>query len=150
MEKKEAAKRIDELRKLLHQYGYEYYVLDRPTVPDAEYDRKMRELIDLETKFPELITPDSPTQRVGGAPLEACEEVSDTVPMIGLSTAFDAAEHRDLERRVRQIAGDDVSYVCELKIDGLAVSPTYENGRYIQGATPGDGTTGEDSTTNLK
>src|SRR5699024_12591892 len=101
MEKKEAAKRTDELRKLLQQCGYEDYGLDRPTVPDAEYDRKMRDLIDLETKFPELITPDSPTQRVGGEPLDAFEKVRRTVPMLSLSNAFNEAELRDFDRRVR-------------------------------------------------
>src|SRR5699024_7478231 len=104
----------------------------------------------LEAEFPELITPDSPTQRVGGEPLDAFEKVRHAVPMLSLSNAFNEGDLRDFDRRVRQLAGDDVSYVCELKIDGLAVSLIYENGRFVQGATRGDGTTGEDITSNLK
>ena len=145
-----AEKRVAELQTLLNQYNYEYYVLDNPSVPDAEYDQKLRELIELEEKFPELKTPDSPTERVGGAVLDAFTKVEHKAPMLSLGNAFNEDEVRDFDRRVRQAIGDDYSYVCELKIDGLAVSLTYEDGLFVRGATRGDGTTGEDITANLK
>lgn len=145
-----AEKRVAELQTLLNQYNYEYYVLDNPSVPDAEYDQKLRELIELEEKFPELKTPDSPTERVGGAVLDAFTKVEHKAPMLSLGNAFNEDEVRDFDRRVRQAIGEDYSYVCELKIDGLAVSLTYEDGLFVRGATRGDGTTGEDITANLK
>jgi DNA ligase (NAD+) len=145
-----AKKRVRELHELLNQYNYEYYVLDRPSVPDAEYDRLMRELIGLEEQYPELKTADSPTQRVGGEVLESFEKVVHRVPMLSLGNAFSPEELRDFDRRIRQVVGSDYSYVCELKIDGLAVSLRYDNGVFVQGATRGDGTVGEDITANLK
>lgn len=145
-----AEQKINEIRSLLHQYGYEYYVLDTPTVPDAEYDRLMQELLVLEEKFPELKTPDSPSIRVGGAVLDLFEKVEHRTPMLSLGNAFNEQDLRDFDRRVRQAAGDDVLYVCELKIDGLAVSLRYEDGLFVQGATRGDGTIGEDITANVK
>lgn len=145
-----AQQKINELRKLINQYGYEYYVLDKPTVPDSEYDRLMNELLGLEEQFPELKTPDSPTQRVGGSVLEMFEKVEHRTPMLSLGNAFNEQDLRDFDRRVRQIVGDDFSYVCELKIDGLAVSLRYEDGLFVQGATRGDGTIGEDITSNLR
>lgn len=150
MERLSAEKRIEELRNLLNQYNYEYHVLDRPSVPDSEYDQLMRELTLIEEQFPDLITPDSPTQRVGGEVMSAFEKVEHRTPMLSLGNAFNEADLRDFDRRVKQIVGDDVEYVCELKIDGLAISLRYENGLFIQGATRGDGTIGEDITTNLK
>lgn len=150
MDKQQAQKEINELRELLNQYGYEYYVLDKPTVPDAEYDRKLQELTKLEAEFPELITEDSPTQRVGGEPLEGFQKVEHIVPMMSLGNAFDEQDLRDFVRRASQGTNDKISFVCELKIDGLAVSLTYENGRLVRGATRGDGTIGEDITSNLK
>ena len=150
MDKQQAQKEINELRELLNQYGYEYYVLDKPTVPDAEYDRKLQELTKLEAEFPELITEDSPTQRVGGEPLEGFQKVEHFVPMMSLGNAFDEQDLRDFVRRASQGTNDKISFVCELKIDGLAVSLTYENGRLVRGATRGDGTIGEDITSNLK
>ncbi|WP_458414923.1 NAD-dependent DNA ligase LigA [Schinkia sp. CFF1] len=143
-------KRIDELKDLLNQYSYEYYTLDKPTVPDAEYDKLMQELLSLEEKYPELVTPDSPTQRVGGEPLASFEKVQHRVPMLSLGNAFNEGDLRDFDRRVRQEVGDEFSYVCELKIDGLAISLHYENGLFVQGSTRGDGTVGEDITTNLR
>lgn len=143
-------KRIKELRKRLETYGYHYYVLDKPLVPDSEYDRLMQELIALEEAHPELKTDDSPSVRVGGEPLPFFEKVEHRTPMLSLSNAFSEQDLRDFDRRVRQLVGDDVSYMCELKIDGLAVSLTYENGRFVRGATRGDGTVGEDITENLK
>ena len=145
-----AAKKMDELKSLLNQYGYEYYVLDQPTVPDAEYDKLMRELLELEVQFPDLKTPDSPSVRVGGVVLDLFEKVEHRFPLLSLGNAFNEQDLRDFDRRVRQSVGDNVSYVCELKIDGLAVSLQYENGLFVQGATRGDGTIGEDITANLK
>lgn len=143
-------KRVNELHTLLNEYNYEYYVLDRPTVPDAEYDRLMQELIELEAQYPELKRADSPSQRVGGEVLEMFSKVVHRVPMLSLGNAFGAQDLRDFDRRIRQIVGDDFSYVCELKIDGLAVSLYYQDGIFVQGATRGDGTVGEDITANLK
>ena len=145
-----AEKKIDDLRHLLNQYNYEYHVLDKPTIPDAEYDQLLKELIKLEEAFPELITPDSPSQRVGGQVLDLFTKVRHESPMLSLSNAFNENDLRDFDRRVRQGVGDEFSYVCELKIDGLAVSLKYENGLFIQGSTRGDGTIGEDITANLK
>jgi DNA ligase (NAD+) len=145
-----AEQKITEVRSLLNQYGYEYYVLDQPSVPDAEYDRLMQELLELEEKFPELKTPDSPSVRVGGAVLDVFEKVEHRTPMLSLGNAFNEQDLKDFDRRIRQAVGDDFSYVCELKIDGLAVSLRYEDGLFIQGATRGDGTIGEDITANLK
>ncbi|MBB5325166.1 DNA ligase (NAD+) [Anoxybacillus tepidamans] len=150
MDRQTAIERIEELRRLLNQYNYEYYVLDRPSVPDAEYDRLMQELIALEEQYPDLKTKDSPSQRVGGRALDAFQKVEHRVPMLSLSNAFNEGDLRDFDRRVRQEVGDDIAYVCELKIDGLAVSLRYEDGYFVQGATRGDGVTGEDITENLK
>ncbi|GLH65468.1 NAD-dependent DNA ligase LigA [Parageobacillus sp. G301] len=150
MDRQAAMKRIEELRELLNKYNYEYYVLDRPSVPDAEYDRLMQELIALEEQYPDLKTKDSPSQRVGGQALDAFQKVEHRTPMLSLANAFNEDDLRDFDRRVRQEVGDDVAYVCELKIDGLAVSVRYEDGYFVQGATRGDGVTGEDITENLK
>jgi DNA ligase (NAD+) len=150
MEPREAQSRIEQLRDVLEQYNYEYHVEDNPSVPDAEYDRLMKELRDLEGEFPDLVTEDSPTQRVGGEPVDAFYKVEHKVPMLSLGNAFNEDDMRDFDRRVRQVVGDDFTYVCELKIDGLAVSLIYEDGRFVRGATRGDGTVGEDITVNLK
>lgn len=143
-------KRVAELNKLLHEYGHAYYVQDKPIVSDAVYDQLLHELIALEKENPSLIYPDSPTQRVGGAAVEGFRKVTHTYPMLSLSNAFNEADLRDFDRKIRQAIGDDFSYVCELKIDGLAISLRYENGVFVQGATRGDGVVGEDITTNLK
>jgi DNA ligase (NAD+) len=145
-----AKNRILELRDLLEKYNYEYHVLDRPSVPDAEYDLLMKELLELENNHPELHDEHSPTSRVGGAVLDFFEKVEHTVPMLSLGNAFNDQDLRDFDRRVRDGVGDNVTYVAELKIDGLAVSLLYEDGRFIRGATRGDGTIGEDITNNLK
>ncbi|TYS90393.1 NAD-dependent DNA ligase LigA [Rossellomorea aquimaris] len=150
MDRQSAGKRINELHELLNQYNYEYHVLDKPSVPDSEYDQLLRELIELEDQFPDLKTSDSPSQRVGGAILDAFEKVEHRTPMLSLGNAFNEENLRDFDRRVRQAIGDDFSYVCELKIDGLAVSLRYEDGVFVQGATRGDGSIGEDITSNLK
>jgi len=143
-------KQLNELYRLLNQYNYEYHVLDNPTVPDAEYDRLMKELVKIEGEHPELITPDSPTQRVGGEPLSAFEKVRHETQMLSLANAFSEDDLRDFDRRIRQAIGDQFSYVCELKIDGLAVSLRYVDGLFVQGSTRGDGTVGEDITANLR
>lgn len=150
MDRNEAAKKVQQLRDEINQYNYEYHVLDNPTVSDQVYDQKMKELIELEEQFPDLVTDDSPTQRVGGTPLDKFEKVNHTVPMLSLSNAFSEEDLRDFDRRVREHVTRDFKYVCELKIDGLAVSMRYENGKFVQGATRGDGRTGEDITQNLK
>ncbi|USD16698.1 NAD-dependent DNA ligase LigA [Priestia megaterium] len=150
MEFETAKSRVQELRDLLNRYGYEYYVLDQPSVPDAEYDKLMNELIEIEESFPELKTADSPTQRIGGQVLDAFEKVQHQTSMLSLGNAFNEEDLRDFDRRVRQAVGDEFSYVCELKIDGLAVSLRYEDGYLVLGATRGDGTTGENITENLK
>lgn len=150
MDRQSAENRINELHELLNQYNYEYHVLDKPSVSDSEYDQLLRELIDLEALFPDLKTSDSPSQRVGGAILDAFEKVEHRTPMLSLGNAFNEEDLRDFDRRVRQAVGDDFSYVCELKIDGLAVSLRYEDGVLAQGATRGDGSIGEDITSNLK
>jgi DNA ligase (NAD+) len=140
------------LRDAIHHHDYLYYSLDAPEVPDAEYDRLMRELTALEAEHPELRSADSPTQRVGGAPLPAFGQVKHRLPMLSLDNAFTDEEVQEFDRRVRERLGatGPVSYSCEPKLDGLAVSVTYEDGVLRQGATRGDGETGEDITQNLK
>ena len=150
MDFQSAEKKAKDLQNLLNQYGYEYYVLDQSSVPDAEYDRLLRELIEIEEQFPELQTPDSPTLRVGGEILTMFNKVEHATPMLSLGNAFDEQDLRDFDRRVRQGGDEDVSYVCELKIDGLAVSLIYEDGLFVRGATRGDGSIGEDITSNLR
>ncbi|WP_163581710.1 NAD-dependent DNA ligase LigA [Gracilibacillus saliphilus] len=151
MSEQEVREKLAALREELTEYNYQYHVLDNPSVSDAEYDAKMKELKAIEAEFPDLITPDSPSQRVGGEPLEQFEKVTHRVPMLSLGNAFNEEELKDFDRRVREgLATDDVTYVCELKIDGLAISLRYQDGLFVQGATRGDGTTGEDITSNLK
>ncbi|MGE7884330.1 NAD-dependent DNA ligase LigA [Bacillus sp. NPDC094077] len=151
MSKEITKKRIEELRDLLNTFNYQYHVLDNPSVSDAEYDRNMQELIKLEAENPEYMSEDSPSVRVGGTVLDIFEKVTHKSPMLSLGNAFNEGDLRDFDRRVRQgIDGANVRYICELKIDGLAVSLHYEKGRFIQGATRGDGVTGEDITQNLK
>lgn len=147
----EAKKRIDELRDILNKFNYEYHVLDNPSASDAEYDRHMQELITLEAEHPQFMTEDSPSLRVGGEVLDIFEKVTHKSAMLSLGNAFNEGDLRDFDRRVRQgIDAVNVRYVCELKIDGLAVSLHYEKGRFVQGATRGDGVIGEDITQNLK
>jgi DNA ligase (NAD+) len=145
------AKRADELRGQLEYHGHRYYVLDDPEISDADYDALLNELRDIEAAHPELLTPDSPTQRVGGKPLDKFEPVKHLQPMLSLANARNADELRAWEARVRKLSGrDDIEYVTEPKIDGLAISLVYENGVFVRGATRGDGETGEDVTQNLK
>lgn len=141
--------RVKELHQLLHRYNHEYHVLDNPTVPDSEYDQLLHELISIEEKHPELKTDDSPTVRVGGPPLSQFEKINHDTPMLSLGNAFNEEDLRRFDQRVREKV-NNVRYTCELKIDGLAVSLKYLNGRFVQGLTRGDGTTGENITENLK
>ena len=152
MDKKSAQSKINRLRETLRQHNHNYYVLDNPTVSDREYDILYRQLVDLESEYPDLITPDSPTQRVGGKPLEQFEQVSHSVPMLSLDNTYSEDELRAFDERVRRGLETDskINYVAELKLDGLAVSLRYENGLFVQGATRGDGRTGEDVTVNLR
>ncbi|HVL76594.1 MAG TPA: NAD-dependent DNA ligase LigA [Noviherbaspirillum sp.] len=139
------------LKDELNRHSHAYYVLDNPTIPDAEYDRMFRELVELEQAHPDLVTSDSPTQRVGGKPLPQFEQVRHAVPMLSLNNAFDDDEVRGFDRRVCEaLQADNVAYATELKFDGLAVNLRYENGVLVQAATRGDGTTGENVTANIR
>lgn len=144
--------KITALQTTLRHHEYQYHVMDSPEVPDAEYDRLMRELRDLEAAHPELITPDSPTQRVGAAPLGAFEQVRHEMPMLSLDNTFDEEGYLAFYKRVqdRLKNRDDITFCCELKLDGLAVSLLYENGLLVRAATRGDGTTGENITVNVR
>lgn len=142
-------KRVEKLHDLLNQYSYEYYVQDNPSVPDSEYDKLLHELIEIEEKYPEFKSTDSPTVRVGGEAQSSFEKVNHDTPMLSLGNVFNEEDLRKFDQRIRDSIGK-VEYMCELKIDGLAVSLKYENGRFVQGLTRGDGTTGEDITENLR
>ncbi len=147
------ARQAQALRERLQDWNYRYYVLDEPSVPDAEYDRALAELRELEARFPELVSPDSPTQRVGAAPLDKFASVRHEVPMLSLDNAFDTQSLVDFERRLLDRLGDTdlpVEYCCEPKLDGIAVSLLYRNGALERGATRGDGSTGEDITANVR
>ncbi|WAM24675.1 NAD-dependent DNA ligase LigA [Myxococcus sp. NMCA1] len=146
-----AAARARELHRELAHHNYRYYVLDSPEVSDAQYDKLMRELQDLEAKHPSLQTPDSPTQRVGGAAAEEFGEVVHRAPMLSLANIFEDQGLIEFDERIRKLVGlPGITYVCEPKLDGLAIALRYEKGAFIQGATRGDGTTGEDVTGNLR
>jgi len=143
--------RIAELRALINHHNYRYYVLDSPEISDAEYDELMRELKQLESAHPELVTPDSPTQRVGAAPVEAFGVVEHRVPLLSLGNAFSKEELLAWHKRISNLSGSQhFDFVCELKLDGLAVALTYVNGLLVRGATRGDGYRGEDVTQNLR
>jgi DNA ligase (NAD+) len=150
----DAKKEIEQLRHKIREHDYKYYVQDRPVISDSEYDQLMQRLIALEEKYPQFITPDSPTQRVGGAPAEQFLEAKHTVPLLSLANAFSFDDLEAFDRRVKKMlnvpADEKIEYVAELKIDGLAVNLTYEDGILVKGATRGDGVIGEDITTNLK
>jgi DNA ligase (NAD+) len=142
--------RVEELREQLNHHSYRYHVLDDPEVSDAEYDELMRELVALEDRFPELITPDSPTQRVGGAPAALFAPVTHRARMLSLDNAFSVEELEAWAARVEREVGTDVAYACEQKIDGVACALTYEGGVLVRAATRGDGVTGEDITANVR
>jgi DNA ligase (NAD+) len=147
----EVVKKVEHLQNEIEKHNYNYYVLDNPTVSDAVYDSLMRELENLEKQYPQLISIDSPTMRVGGQPREGFITVPHRVPMLSLSNAINDDELREFDRRVRQGLGQDqVQYIAELKIDGLAVSLVYEDGRLVRAVTRGDGERGEDITPNMR
>lgn len=146
----EAKHRVEALRREIEAHNHRYYAEDNPSISDADWDALMRELIHLETEFPELQSAASPTQRVGAPASTGFAKVEHEIPMLSLSNAYSTDELREFDRRVRQLIGDDVTYVCELKIDGLAVSLRYENGVLVRGATRGDGEIGEDITPNIR
>ncbi|AMX02773.1 NAD-dependent DNA ligase LigA [Microbulbifer thermotolerans] len=148
----EIQQRAQELHEILQRANHMYYVLDNPELPDSEYDRRLRELQALEQEYPQLITPDSPTQRVGAEPLKAFAEVHHEVPMLSLDNAFSDEELREFDRRVRERlnSSEPVEYACEPKLDGIAVSLLYRGGLLERAATRGDGTTGEDITRNVR
>ncbi len=142
---------IDSLREKIRHHEYRYYVLDDPEISDAEFDRLMNELKKLEAEHPELITPDSPTQRVGGKPREGFVKVPHSISMLSLDNAYSEDELRAWERRVHELSGrNDVEYVCELKLDGMSLALRYEGGKLVRGITRGDGSTGEDVTSNVR
>ena len=149
----EIEREVESLRVSLENWNYQYYVLDQPTVPDADYDRALRRLQELEAQHPELLRPDSPTQRVGAQALSEFTQVAHEMPMLSLDNAFDAQELRDFDRRVRERLGrgnDEIEYACEPKLDGIAVSLLYRDGILQRGATRGDGFSGEDITHNVR
>src|SRR5262245_34385801 len=151
MDRADALQRITELREQIHHHDYLYYVEARPEVADAEYDRLMAELRALEAEFPELVTADSPTQRIGGTAVDAFKPVEHRVAMLSLDNATTPEQLREFEARMaRVLPGARFSYVAEPKIDGLGIALLYERGRLVRGATRGDGRVGEDVTQNLR
>src|SRR5579883_514851 len=157
MVKKTARERIEELREIIWNHEYIYYVMNSPEISDADYDKLMRELQSLEKEHPELVTPDSPTQRVGGKPKEGFAKVPHSRPMLSLDNVTSEEELRDWDRRARSLAGENagISYVCEYKLDGLSMALRYRddgggNARLASGITRGDGTIGEDVTGNVR
>ena len=153
-----ASERIAQLRKEIDQHNHSYYINDSPSISDVEYDALMGELVAIEAAHPQLISPESPTQRVGSAPLSALGSVTHQVPMLSLGNAFEEDELRAFDKRVgdalraagKLTSDGAVEYFCELKLDGLAINIRYENGLLVQAATRGDGQTGEDVTANIK
>lgn len=151
MSEKKQQQRVNILREEINSHNYSYYVLDDPEIPDSEYDRLLRELTELENQNPKLITPDSPTQRVGSKPLNSFSEVEHEVPMLSLSNAFSDEEMNDFDRRIREgVEKDNINYAAEPKLDGLAISLLYKDGLLVRAATRGDGRTGEDVTLNIR
>jgi DNA ligase (NAD+) len=145
-------KRVEKLREEIEYHNYRYYILDQPEISDAQYDRLMRELQKLEEQYPELRSPNSPSQRVGATPLEAFEIVRHTFPMLSLANAFDESEAKDFDKKVKKFLGysAEITYVAEPKLDGLAVELVYERGQFVVGSTRGDGVNGENITQNLR
>ena len=144
---------LENLREQLDSWNHQYYVLDQPTVPDAEYDRCMSRLLELEAQHPQLLRPDSPSQRVGGQPQAQFSQVTHDVPMLSLENAFNEEEMQNFYRRSLDRLGQDITeleFACEPKLDGIAVSLLYQDGVLQRGATRGDGTVGEDITHNVR
>src|SRR5438105_7513583 len=143
--------KVESLREEIRHHEYRYYVLDDPEISDAEFDRLMNQLKKLEAEQPELITADSPTQRVGGKPREGFVKVPHSIPMLSLDNAYSEEELRAWERRVHELSGrEDIEYVCELKLDGMSLALRYEGGKLVRGITRGDGNVGEDVTANVR
>jgi len=148
---KDVEKKIESLREKIRHHEYLYYVVDNPEISDAEFDKLMRQLKELEAEHPELVTADSPTQRVGGKPREGFVKVPHSSPMLSLDNTYSEEELRDWERRVHELSGrKDVDYVCELKLDGMSLALIYEDGKLVRGITRGDGSVGEDVTLNVR
>lgn len=146
----EAKKRIEKLTREIEQHNYNYYVLSQPVISDYDFDMLLKELIDLEKKFPQLASPDSPTQRVGGEVTKEFKTVKHKYPMMSLGNTYSEEELKDFDERVKKAIGDNFEYVCELKFDGVAIGLTYKNGKFVQGVTRGDGVQGDDVTTNVR
>lgn len=148
----QAAEEHAELSRQLHHHSYQYHSLDQPEISDAEYDRLLQQLLKLETEFPQLVTSDSPSQRVGSTPLDKFPSAVHSKPMLSLENAFGPDDLRDFDARLKRfLARDtDIEYLCEMKLDGVAVALTYRDGQLIRGATRGDGTTGEEITQNVR
>src|SRR5579863_9361637 len=148
---KDLEKKIDSLREKIRHHEYLYYVLDQPEISDADFDRLMRQLKDMEAEHPELLTADSPTQRVGGKPREGFVKVAHSSPMLSLDNTYSEEELRAWECRVHELSGrKEIDYVCELKLDGMSLALRYEGGKLVRGITRGDGNTGEDVTANVR
>src|SRR6516165_5624389 len=147
-----ARERAEELRQVINHHNYKYYVEDKPEISDREFDRLLDELKKIEETYPDLVTPDSPTQRVGGQPIEGFVAVRHRVPMLSIDNTYNAEELREFDKRVRKglAKGEAVTYVVEPKIDGVAMSMTYEDGVFTVGATRGNGEEGDDVTHNLR
>ncbi|MCG8539020.1 MAG: NAD-dependent DNA ligase LigA [Clostridia bacterium] len=150
MYKNQIKAKIENLRKEINYHDHSYHVLDSPEISDYKYDTLVKELMDLEEKHPELITPDSPTQRVGGKPETKFPQVAHTVPLLSLDNSYNENDLLDFDKRIKKEVGETVEYVVEYKIDGLSVALKYENGSFVRGTTRGDGTVGEDITSNLR
>ena len=150
MNKEEAKVRIDELSKIIESHNYNYYILAQPTISDYDFDMLLNELISLEKQYPEFITADSPTQRVGGDITKEFQTVKHRYPMLSLSNSYNIEEVKDFITRIKKTIEEDVEFVCELKFDGISISLTYENGIFVKAVTRGDGTQGDDVTTNVK
>src|ERR1017187_7862630 len=147
---KDLEKKIEALREKIRHHEYLYYVLDHPEISDAEFDKLMQQLKDLEAEHPGLITPDSPTQRVGGKPREGFVKVAHSSQMLSLDNTYSEEELRDWERRVHELSGrSEVDYVCELKLDGMSLALVYEDGKLVRGITRGDGSVGGVAPSNL-
>ena len=145
-------KKVEDLRSALHRHNYRYYVLDDPEISDAEYDRMMQALIELEAAYPDLASPDSPSSRVGAPPLAAFETVAHSIPMLSLDNGFSDADIIEFDRRIKKNlkTDDEVVYNAEPKVDGVAVELVYENGRLVSASTRGDGINGEMITSNVR
>ena len=150
MNKEEAKVRIAELSKIIESHNYNYYILAQPTISDYDFDMLLNELISLEKQYPEFITADSPTQRVGGDITKEFQTVKHRYPMLSLSNSYNIEEVKDFITRIKKTIEEDVEFVCELKFDGISISLTYENGIFVKAVTRGDGTQGDDVTTNVK